>query len=661
MSNNNININLNKLKYLKYKKKYLNLKKMFGSGGTTSSVEPLYFINIVVEFTDELPDVFDYWININENVIKQIARNLSENKYDIKLPDICVCMRTLTGDLVIINNNNDFVNNYSRTNNTVYIILVNNIKAPIGVQFREQKEHNNLGNNAYVSNTKNAYNETEDDTSSQITPLQLIDEYKTVIIDKNIIRIIALSDIHSDIHAFIICLRDCAKVIRKKDNIMMDINSLDQDTENLLELNLNTNESDYKDDLNYEWIGENTHIVICGDILDGARKEQETSTRYGINRCADNKCKDLEYDQVEIKLLRFINSINKLAMIKNGRIYKILGNHDIANLAGDNKLITNYNPKYTLSLGINYHQGISRQDYFKKGQLGYDLLFKDNAYMFLVINNNIFVHGQLEHIKSLEEYIIINNNLNNNGLNINRYNKSSTTWGRYYSRTNRIKDNRFITQREQVLKCQQVQDNLQKIFRNLTYYNNNYNILYNSHKALRVIKGHCVQMLGNGNNIRDGTINTTFNNVDTHGNIQILSGNTITGMQRNPDTKTDPNPILNSQDDYLFGIGMECNKENLDEFIINPETSPVIDNDERYIYKVDIGSSRAFDTKVNNDYINYDADYINNITQRLPQVLEMQGNDIRIIRSTVKNTRIHQPRGNAESLLKDTDSEYMLN
>ena len=40
--------------------------------------------------------------------------------------------------------------------------------------------------------------------------------HKTIILDPKINRIIALSDIHSDIHAFIICLRDCCKVIKKK-------------------------------------------------------------------------------------------------------------------------------------------------------------------------------------------------------------------------------------------------------------------------------------------------------------------------------------------------------------------------------------------------------------------------------------------------------------
>jgi hypothetical protein len=171
---------------------------------------------------------------------------------------------------------------------------------------------------------------------------------ETVIINPAINRIIALSNIHSDIHAFIICLRDCAKVIQKvrDSDIIHDDHTLDQDTERLLELDLNDNEAAYIDDLNYKWIGGNTNIVICGDILDGERSNA-TIMRVGQNRCDHDNCTNLEYDQVEIKLLRFINSINTLAKEAGERIYKILGNHDFANLANNRSFFVPFIPTYT--------------------------------------------------------------------------------------------------------------------------------------------------------------------------------------------------------------------------------------------------------------------------------------------------------------------------
>ena len=75
------------------------------------------------------------------------------------------------------------------------------------------------------------------------------------------------------------------------------------------------------------------------------------------------------------------------------------------------------------------------------------------------------------------------------------------------------------------------------------------------------------------------TINSTFTNKQIVGNIEILSGPQVrTGVQD-----------LN----LLFGIGMECNKVNLDNFGTRPELAPVDDEDERYIYKVDVGSMRG--------------------------------------------------------------------
>ena len=78
-------------------------------------------------------------------------------------------------------------------------------------------------------------------TSTSVVYDQTILE-STIILDSKINRIIALSDIHSDIHAFIICLRDCARVIKKKSIETVNIFSLDKDTEELLEMNLNTDD-----------------------------------------------------------------------------------------------------------------------------------------------------------------------------------------------------------------------------------------------------------------------------------------------------------------------------------------------------------------------------------------------------------------------------------
>jgi hypothetical protein len=54
-----------------------------------------------------------------------------------------------------------------------------------------------------------------------------MDIYPTEIIDPNIENIYTFSDIHGDIHALIIALRDCAKVIRLKNTSIIIIQGLD--------------------------------------------------------------------------------------------------------------------------------------------------------------------------------------------------------------------------------------------------------------------------------------------------------------------------------------------------------------------------------------------------------------------------------------------------
>ena len=112
--------------------------------------------------------------------------------------------------------------------------------------------------------------------------------WSTNIMDPKINRIIALSDIHGDMHALIVAFRDCAQIIRKKpDHINPNPEQLDLETEGLLELNLNIHEAIYQNDLNYEWCGGNTNVVICGDILDGYRvnKTNHRSSKDNNSRC----------------------------------------------------------------------------------------------------------------------------------------------------------------------------------------------------------------------------------------------------------------------------------------------------------------------------------------------------------------------------------------
>ena len=77
------------------------------------------------------------------------------------------------------------------------------------------------------------------------------------------------------------------------------------------------------------------------------------------------------------------------------------------------------------------------------------------------------------------------------------------------------------------------------------------------------------------------------------------------------------------------------------------------DNDlnsaDNYIYKVDVGASRGFDNIIlpsKNDMKQLSLTELENkyLLSRTPQILEIQNNKPKIIRSLLNNTKIHQPR-----------------
>jgi hypothetical protein len=187
-------------------------------------------------------------------------------------------------------------------------------------------------------------------------------------------KIFALSDIHGDLHSFIICLRDCAKVIKK--NINQTI--LDPDIEINLDIDISIDDNCYDESLGYYWCGNNSYIVICGDMIDPSRSN-------GCIQKDDKICG--EYPQIEIKLLKFINAINQQAKHTNGRIIKLLGNHELSSVLGY-QLDNVYDSDLVLT---NYYRNEKRNDVFKVGNSGFKLLFEDGCYLLIKIYLSVVI------------------------------------------------------------------------------------------------------------------------------------------------------------------------------------------------------------------------------------------------------------------------------
>lgn len=81
--------------------------------------------------------------------------------------------------------------------------------------------------------------------------------YKTNILNHKG-KIFSVSDVHGDIHSFIISLRDCAKVIKKN----IDLNILDDDIEKNLKIDISLNDNNYDESFGYKWCGKNSYVVI---------------------------------------------------------------------------------------------------------------------------------------------------------------------------------------------------------------------------------------------------------------------------------------------------------------------------------------------------------------------------------------------------------------
>jgi hypothetical protein len=529
----------------------------------------------------------------------------------------------------------------------------------------------------------------------------------------NEIKIITLSDIHGDIQSLIIALRDCGNVIKKKEGFSFNNKTIDSNLDELLLIDISSNDYNYTDDLNYEWCGNDTHIVIVGDFLDAKRENNDITVKKNIIISISGKFKTIEeknygmneYPQIEIKLFKFLNSLNKQAKKYGGRIIKMFGNHEIYNILSDNyqNFIRRYGYNETF-LVKNYYKQQNRFDSFKIGGEGYKLLIEDGIYLLFKINNNLFIHGELINKHSEKPYLnkmtfedynyinyiinfdsnllyssnIIKNIIINNLITI--YNtigidNDSPLWQRTFGSSDliesRIKDNDLF--------CK----NIKNIFHTLKGNN-----LFNDNiDDLRIIIGHCPQYFSTVYN----QPNTTFSHVIEQDEIKEILGPQLEIIK---DTTYLPNKLTIKDEHYkkyyeLSGLKEQIKKNespgdlyedhfnddffkqsytidntklidktkydikhrgyaNLDKqivFGISMECDKDKDASDSHIYKVDVGSSRGFDDSQLLQYSQLsEKNKIQYLLSRTPQILQIRNNKPEIIRSKLNNTLIHQPR-----------------
>jgi hypothetical protein len=210
----------------------------------------------------------------------------------------------------------------------------------------------------------------------------------------NIKHVFTFSDIHGDLDALVLCLRNCAEVIVQEQG--MNYNN---------EKVKNCQLKSYRDDLGFIWTASDTMIVIVGDIIDNVRVMNGIKTK-----------RDTELDHEEIKILRFLRALDAQAQKHNSNIITLIGNHDDMNIT-DTHAQTHWNYISEKSLGTHYFN-ISRTQYFsavtyqevKKNNLLHGIdLYRNHATdgklaVIVKINDFIFVHGGIS--KAVTDYLV---------------------------------------------------------------------------------------------------------------------------------------------------------------------------------------------------------------------------------------------------------------
>jgi hypothetical protein len=149
----------------------------------------------------------------------------------------------------------------------------------------------------------------------------------------NVRRIIAIGDIHGDLDLAFNFLK-VGKLIEVYDIIPINKKyiripyNIEQENVNELINNFINGTDIYKNSNNMQfkyitWIGKDSYVVQVGDQIDRCRPL--------MNKKCDNKHTTFEDENSDITIMYLFDELNKLANDENGKIFSLIGNHEILN------------------------------------------------------------------------------------------------------------------------------------------------------------------------------------------------------------------------------------------------------------------------------------------------------------------------------------------
>jgi hypothetical protein len=193
-------------------------------------------------------------------------------------------------------------------------------------------------------------------------------------------RIIAIGDVHGDLHLTIKNLV-IAKVIKK----------LKEKEKNSLEVKYEDNVVEY-----YKWVGKDTVVVQVGDQVDRCRPT-------GFKSCVVDKEATINDEHSDIKILDLFTELNKLAILDEGMVISLLGNHELMNYQGNINYVSykgihnpdfegpNQKKEYRKNDGSTFTNGIEGRKFAFREKINTKLACTRQSAV--IVGSFIFVHG----------------------------------------------------------------------------------------------------------------------------------------------------------------------------------------------------------------------------------------------------------------------------
>ncbi len=149
----------------------------------------------------------------------------------------------------------------------------------------------------------------------------------------------------------------------------------------------------------FKWIGEDTHVVQVGDQIDRCRPYE--------NHTCESSFTTIRDEDSDLEIMLFYDSLDRIAIKNNGRVFSLLGNHEIMNITGDMRYVSHkgqieYSPEpKNIDIGLNNRKQLFKNSIAKKMACTRSTI--------LVIGDYLFVHGGLAN-KLAYEYKLLDIN-----------------------------------------------------------------------------------------------------------------------------------------------------------------------------------------------------------------------------------------------------------